>query len=74
MPTRREAGGECYANILTRLGSLAGGLTETSFSTCSSFERSHDATPFIFLPKIPASTGISSGFSWRARGRGRITF
>lgn len=55
------------SKILMRVGSAAGYLTETSFSTCSSFERSHDATPFIFLPKWLTSTGISSGFSCREK-------
>lgn len=53
------------SKILMRVGSVAGCFTETSFSTCSSFERSHDTTPFIFRPKLLTSTGISSGFNCR---------
>lgn len=59
------------SKILMRVGSLAGCLTETSFSTCSSFERSHDTTPFIFLPKLLTSTGISSGFNYTDERRSR---
>lgn len=59
------------SKILMRVGSLAGCLTETSFSTCSSFERSHDTTPFIFLPKLLTSTGISSGFNYSDKRRKR---
>lgn len=51
------------SKILMRVGSVESCLADATFSPSSTFDRSQDSTPFIFLPKQFRSAGPKSGFS-----------